>query len=1348
MPTWNSDRQCGSCEAVCERRPADVVFIVDASGSIEEEIFGGSPGNFANIQTFAANVVSLFDDPDTELSDTIDLQGPLGSKFASITFSDSAEINFDFNTFGYNESAIQESLMALPYQGRETYTNRAFARLMELLERPRGGFRNFRVPLLLFLITDGVSTNPNATRLVVDQFVARYNISRDQTDRMNFYPIAVQRDGGVVRSEFDTLYSDLPVSQQTIYQVFESGISISDLASDAFISAVRADLVTCGPKCPSGEYIAASCGTPIASNPLTCAPLSECTTNQYIRIHPTTTTDRVCDDVTECNFRTQFEATPPVECYAIDPLQVPVPWCTNRVCQNARVCLPTTEYETAPLTPTTDRTCAILEICGGSRYQAVPPTPTTNRVCLPCAPVCTTGEYQDTPCTPSTNRVCIPYTLACASTEFEVATPTNTSDRNCSLLSVCSPATQFVTTEATPTSDRTCAEATPCVDTEFEEAPLTASMDRVCTPRTVCTSTQYQLSAGNASADTTCLAYRTCSIDQFASVVGTATTDRFCRDLRDCIPGFQFESLPPTPTTDRQCQQISTCFGATEFEFAAPTLTTDRQCDPISTCPNGEFVTQNATSSSDTACALCTRCDVLQEDVVFIVDHRDATDYSNQLALIGAYAERNAAVLSTVAHDGLRIAIVSYEDSSTSTSLTMTGSLATIQTEIDQLQNGRPDPYTGTRPNQGLATVLGEAQVMVEGNTSRPASIVVMSGDTTQAGSAERQILLTVIANLNNAVHVTRHVMLFGPGAGHQEGFIFALTNEFDVTAPNRGTSFPRAETSIDLVIDVEYVGNLSDVVCTPICREGFYRLFACNPLRDRVCEPVTTCLATQYETVPFSETTDRVCQSVSFCNITEFESTPATATTDKRCSPVTLCDFAVEFVATMASPTSDAICNMTTICNSVTEYESEAPTRTSDRICELKTVCDLATEYISLNSTTASDRNCSDITVCNAISEFEVLPAGTFSDRVCDEVTQCSFVEFELSSPTAVTDRTCQGCSRCFGVPLDLYFILGMSPSLVDPAQGGYDGAFESLRQAVLDIVSTVPASIGLNSSTFTVVTYSADATTIVRSADVQNQTAYALVEGLLTPSLALGGGDNIQAALQRVGAAVATRTNTQAPAVLFTMSDGVFSTPVSGSTFTTAPLDAFTVRRVASAGTAIDLGRRADLEILASAGVVSVDYSTVDVRGRAAVLLADLCRPCGSAEYEATPCTASGNRVCAPLARVCGQNFYESASPTITSNRICTRIRNCLNTEYQLSPSTATSDRVCTLKTVCNISQQFISIAATATSDALCTARTPCTSGEFRAAPLDAFLDTQCQTFRSTCSLPSKLGIDSLGV
>eukprot|EP00041_Stephanoeca_diplocostata_P002277 m.25151 g.25151 ORF g.25151 m.25151 type:complete len:4654 (-) comp13142_c0_seq1:95-14056(-) len=1340
VPTWNSDRRCGACEAVCDRRPADVVFLIDASGSIEEEIFGGSPGNFANIQTFTSNVVALFDDPDLALSDTVDLLGPVGSKFASITFSDSAEINFDFNSFGYNESAVQEALRSTPYQGRETYTNRAFEQLIELLERPRGGFRGFRVPLLLFLITDGVSTNPNATQLVVDQFVNQYNISRDQTDRMTFYPIAVQRDGTVVRTEFETLYRDLPVSQQTIYEVFESGISISDLASDAFISAVRADLVSCGPKCPSGQYIAESCGTPIASNPLTCAAISQCTTNQYIRVHPTTTTDRVCDDVTECNFRTQFEATPPVECYAVDPAQVPVPWCTNRVCQNARLCPVATEYETAALTQTTDRQCGILEICGGSRYEAVPPTPTTNRVCLPCAPVCTTGEYQDTPCTSTSNRVCVPYTLACSSTEYQTATPTNTSDRNCTLLTVCSPETQFVTTEATPTSDRTCVDATLCADAEFEEIALTATTDRLCTPRTVCGATQFQISAGNETTDTTCRAFRTCSIDQFTSVLGTPTSDVTCSDLRDCVPGFQFESVAATPTTDRQCQQISTCFGSTEFEVAGPTMTTDRQCDPISTCPDGQFISQNATVSSDTTCELCSRCDVLHEDVVFVVDHRDNADFNNQLSMIRTYAERNARVLAGAAHDGLRIAIVSYEASRTSTSLALTGTLATILDDIEQLQNGRPDVFSSTRPQQGLATALGIAEVMVVGNTSRQASIVVISGDTTQAGSAERQVLLTAIANLNNAIHVTRHVMLFGPGSGHQEGFIFALTNEFAASAPNRGTLFPRAETSIDLVIDLEYVGNLSDTICTPICREGFYRLFACNPLRDRVCEPITTCLATQYETIPFSITTDRVCRSVSFCNISEFQSIPATATTDKVCSPVTVCDRTREFVSAVATPTSDTVCSPITVCNNTVEFERDAPTLTSDRVCELKTVCDLTTEYISQNSTTVSDRNCSEITICSASVEFEVLPPGVFSDRVCEEITQCSFVEFELSAPGPTSDRTCQGCSRCFGTPLDLYFILSASTSLVDPAQGGYDGAFESLRQTIVDIVSSAPASAGLSSSTFTVVTYSTDSVTVVDSADVQNHTALELLQQLPAPTLALGGGDNIQAALADIATIVSGRGSTSIPAVLFTMTDGVFSTPVNAAVFSSAPLNTLTVRRVAAAGRAIDLGRRLDLEVLASDGTVEVDYTTIDLPGRTGVLLEGLCRPCGSAEYESTPCTESTNRVCAPLARVCGQNFYESASPTITSNRMCTPVSNCVNTEFQSTPSTPTSDRVCTLKTVCNNSVQYISTAATATSDATCTPRTLCDSDEFRAAPLDAFMDTQCQTFRITCSQPSE--------
>lgn len=108
--------------------------MIDSTGSIEEPIFGGAPGNFQLIKDFARRIVgdpalfggsapnqTVFRLPHCAMSDTQALQGSLGSKFASIVWSDSAVIDFDFNEYKYDMARLgQEGLQNTPYFGNET----------------------------------------------------------------------------------------------------------------------------------------------------------------------------------------------------------------------------------------------------------------------------------------------------------------------------------------------------------------------------------------------------------------------------------------------------------------------------------------------------------------------------------------------------------------------------------------------------------------------------------------------------------------------------------------------------------------------------------------------------------------------------------------------------------------------------------------------------------------------------------------------------------------------------------------------------------------------------------------------------------------------------------------------------------------------------------------------------------------------------------------------------------------------------------------------------------------------------------------------------------------------------
>lgn len=133
LPTWSSDRTCASCNTSCTTQAADVVFMIDSTGSIEEPIFGGSPGNFQLMIDFARRVAgdpamfggsppnpTVFRLPHCAMSDTQALQGTIGSKFASIVWSDDAVIDFDFNEYGYDMASLGQGLQNTPYFGNET----------------------------------------------------------------------------------------------------------------------------------------------------------------------------------------------------------------------------------------------------------------------------------------------------------------------------------------------------------------------------------------------------------------------------------------------------------------------------------------------------------------------------------------------------------------------------------------------------------------------------------------------------------------------------------------------------------------------------------------------------------------------------------------------------------------------------------------------------------------------------------------------------------------------------------------------------------------------------------------------------------------------------------------------------------------------------------------------------------------------------------------------------------------------------------------------------------------------------------------------------------------------------
>ena len=126
--------------------------------------------------------------------------------------------------------------------------------------------------------------------------------------------------------------------------------------------------------------------------------------------------------------------------------------------------------------------------------------------------------------------------------------------------------------------------------------PAQSSVER-CTAQTVCP-------AGTFVGPDSVASTRNCTACPSGSYQ-PADSHRLpsCTVWRTCAKG-QFVSHNATPTSDRKCARHGDCTSE-EYESRAPTLTSARACEVLSVCGKGFRVVRNATASTDLACGLC-----------------------------------------------------------------------------------------------------------------------------------------------------------------------------------------------------------------------------------------------------------------------------------------------------------------------------------------------------------------------------------------------------------------------------------------------------------------------------------------------------------------------------------------------------------------------------------------------------------------------------------------------------------------------------------------------------------------------------------------------------------------------
>jgi len=110
------------------------------------------------------------------------------------------------------------------------------------------------------------------------------------------------------------------------------------------------------------------------------------------------------------------------------------------------------------------------------------------------------------------------------------------------------------------------------------------------------------------------------------------------------------------------------------------------------------------------------------------------------------------------------------------------------------------------------------------------------------------------------------------------------------------------------------------------------YEAAAPTAVSNRVCAPITTCTATQFEVYPPGPTSNRVCQDLTVCGLFQFEFSPPTPTSDRVCGFLTFCT-SEQYETVPPTPTSNRVCAPLTVCDAA-QCQTVAPTTTTDRVC------------------------------------------------------------------------------------------------------------------------------------------------------------------------------------------------------------------------------------------------------------------------------------------------------------------------------------------------------------------------------------------------------------------------------
>ncbi|XP_029656962.2 matrilin-2 [Octopus sinensis] len=132
-----------NCQTYCKRAVADIVFVLDESGSITHR-------NFEIIKKFVKNLISIFPISRTQV------------RVGVITFSTYIKNEFNLNRY-FTHRQLYYAINRIRYSNGATNTHLALNYLKRHAFQSRAGGRKL-IPQIAIVITDGRSTHPKLTR--------------------------------------------------------------------------------------------------------------------------------------------------------------------------------------------------------------------------------------------------------------------------------------------------------------------------------------------------------------------------------------------------------------------------------------------------------------------------------------------------------------------------------------------------------------------------------------------------------------------------------------------------------------------------------------------------------------------------------------------------------------------------------------------------------------------------------------------------------------------------------------------------------------------------------------------------------------------------------------------------------------------------------------------------------------------------------------------------------------------------------------------------------------------------------------------------------------------------------